>query len=172
MNDTANEYGKSRVYTRLLEADVFRHMHRWHMKEPDGRSLSCKVRALGTTAGCSWILYARCTKADMPLGEEKDGYETALVACTSFESLTYTLFSECCGESLYYTLQIMDEEDGSGIVLRCFARNLVLARRILCALIAEGTTPQSMPDAFEEVLGVLLGDLLLTECGEETLLLH
>ena len=65
----------------------------------------------------------------------------------------------------------MDEEDGSGIVLRCFSSNLVMARRVLCALASEGTTPQSMPDAFEEVLGVLLGELLLTVCAEERLLL-
>lgn len=171
MNDTVGENGKARVYTRLLEADVFRHLHRWHMKEPSGKSLACRVRALGTTAGCSWILYAKCAPADEALDCAKDSYGATLAAYLCSDALVYTLWSECCGDALYYTLQIMDEEDGSGIVLRCFASNLVMAKRIFHALAAEGTTPQSMPDAFEEVLGVLLGELLLTECGEETLLL-
>ncbi len=171
MNETVCGCGKERVYTRLLEADVFRHMHRWRMKEPNGKSLSCKVRALGTTAGCSWILYARCAPADEGLECSKETYGSSLAAYLCVDTLVYTLWSESCGDSLYYTLQIMDEEDGSGIVLRCFASNLVMAKRIFHALASEGTTPQSMPDAFEEVLGVLLGELLLTECGEETLLL-
>ena len=171
MNVNECDRGKERVYTRLLEADVFRHLHRWRMKEPSGRSLLCKVRALGTAAGCSWVLYTRCAPADEWAEQARDAYAASLEAHLCVESLVYTLWSECCDGALYYTLQIMDEEDGSGVVLRCFASNLVMARRVFCALASEGTTPQSMPDAFEEVLGVLLGELLLTECGEETLLL-
>ena len=92
MAEMERKYAKERVYTRLLEADVFRHMHRWHMKTQNGRLLICKVRAIGTTAGCSWILYARCAPGELAEEEAGDGYSATLVSCKRMDTLVYTLW--------------------------------------------------------------------------------